>query len=122
MTDAVEQKEGRFEAVAIAPGASSGPQGGLKGYGERGVEVGAAGGKEIAAGFGEGLLEHGKFAPVPDDDSGDSGGSAGRITGQDGDRGVALGAREAVERTCVGHGCVEKRKGPLEERALLDSG
>jgi hypothetical protein len=33
-----------------------------------------------------------------------------------------LGAREAVERLKVGHGCLEKSNGPLQERALLISG
>jgi len=30
-----------------------------------------------------------------------------------------LATREAVERGRVGHGCFEKRKGPLKERAVL---
>ena len=52
-SDAIEQKEGGLEAVAVEPGVARGTRDAAEGDGERGVEVGAAGGEEVAAGFGE---------------------------------------------------------------------
>lgn len=88
MADAIQQEDGGFEAVTIAPGAAGGPKDGFESDSERGVEMRAAGGEEIAAGVGEGFLEYGQLAPIADGAGGDAGlrgGAAGRIAGEDGE-------------------------------------
>lgn len=107
MFDAVEQVKRRLKRVAVTRVAAGGPQDGLVSDGERGVEMRAAGGEEVAAGVGERFLEDGKLAPVSyraGADAGQEGGSAGRIAGDDGNHGGALRACETVERQSVRHG------------------